>query len=510
MPKWTIGYTLNNDDSVCSAINKIDNEIKQIYRHLDACITLQAQATQPTGVIANELWLNTDNNKLYRFNGSTWEKLPLDKVEYRETPPADAEEGDIYLNSNNKKFYVKVGNNWIELEKAVKLDNGSRTIIEDSYTWDAEQREHHIQADISFKVNTAKDMTGPTVTIEDLEDGGVPIYNSALQYPLWVFHNGLYRDKGIALRSLSSNVFIIGDKATQRLAHKDPETGEVRLYGLANDNYRHKYNGIPYIIKTEINSYSKWLGDNNIIKVAKSEFTPGKQIKVEGSLYDFYIKHGTAGKIRYRYTSKIPGILRGGLKEHFTGLVYEDTDYYYIYIPFTFDEYKTDLPLEGLYIHSDINYQKDRGAIVYHDTPITLTNTNIIDLSTLNKVGNIAPEYASCKLTVFERPYAQGSKNYWGYFPVKVGANRLSHFGSRGSFPDTFEVVLYKFIPLGSVEMGVYNPTTTAWERHDLSDPNIVRQILTDAQYYNSEGVITFFASRDSDYYLRVNAILMG
>lgn len=70
---YNIDYTITPSDTVCSAINKIDNSIRNgVYPALNFLATMQAGNTPPPSPQPNEEWFDTTNNRIKFYIGGSW------------------------------------------------------------------------------------------------------------------------------------------------------------------------------------------------------------------------------------------------------------------------------------------------------------------------------------------------------------------------------------------------------------------------------------------------------
>jgi len=118
-----------NDADFTKALQDITNVSTQV----DSKVRTFAQGTQPTGLLpkdAGDLWINTsDNNKLWRWNGTGWDDLHDKNIDairvlasgksttyYTGTAPVTANAGDLWINTNGNKLSRWDGTKWVPVD----------------------------------------------------------------------------------------------------------------------------------------------------------------------------------------------------------------------------------------------------------------------------------------------------------------------------------------------------------------------------------------------------------
>ncbi len=69
------------------------------------------QASSPTGTIAGQLWVDSDDNKIYVYNGTTW--VLVGGSSYQSTSPSSPTIGQTWIDSDDNIQYVYNGSSWV-------------------------------------------------------------------------------------------------------------------------------------------------------------------------------------------------------------------------------------------------------------------------------------------------------------------------------------------------------------------------------------------------------------
>ncbi|WP_025324511.1 hypothetical protein [Deferrisoma camini] len=70
------------------------------------------QASQPTGAADGDLWFDTDDQLLYRYNGTSWEQIGTANVTYSQASAPTGTKGDLWYDTDDNKLYRHDGSGW--------------------------------------------------------------------------------------------------------------------------------------------------------------------------------------------------------------------------------------------------------------------------------------------------------------------------------------------------------------------------------------------------------------
>jgi len=70
------------------------------------------QTTAPTGAVDGDLWFDTDDQLLYRYNGASWEQIGTANVTYSQATAPTGTKGDLWYDTDDNKLYRHDGVGW--------------------------------------------------------------------------------------------------------------------------------------------------------------------------------------------------------------------------------------------------------------------------------------------------------------------------------------------------------------------------------------------------------------
>lgn len=273
---YSIGYSIGTSDTVCSAIQKIDNEIRNvIFPALNYLATRQANDTPPPSPQPSEMWFDTNTNELKVYAGGTW------------------------------KLYNKV-----EISGA-----GTTKIINFSNTWDSANLKQQISFEVEFKAPS------PSSWIDPLDPTTAPLRIKTTAATTGIWKHGIYADLThfYIKPGDGKKVFIVGDETNDNVLHHLHQDGTQEPYALLSDVtgkqvYTQKIGEYNYIripkINLPVNDRVLFPMAHGFIEVERLS----SQIKV---IYGFYIRN-TADNIQAFLLSAD---------------TVKDADYFYIRLP---------------------------------------------------------------------------------------------------------------------------------------------------------------------------------
>ena len=284
---YTIDYTIDTTDTVCSAINKIDNEIRNvIFPALNYLATRQAGDTPPPAPQFNEMWLDTNTNELKVYLG-TW------------------------------KLYNKT-----EIEGA-----GTTRIVNFSNAWNSTDLKQEISLEVEFQASS------PTSWIDPLDPEDAPLrVRGASGGVTGIWKHGIYAHLTDFYIKPGDNrkIYIVGDETNDNVLHHLHQDGSIEPYALVSD-----------VAAKQV--YTRKTGEYNYIRIPKTNLPAGDKALFPMAHGFIEIENVSSGlKVIYGfYISNNAPSIQGFLLSPDT--FKEDADYFYIRLP-SFKRFRVGIP----------------------------------------------------------------------------------------------------------------------------------------------------------------------
>ncbi|MBO6253104.1 MAG: hypothetical protein J6O49_05560, partial [Bacteroidaceae bacterium] len=171
------------DDSALTSFKNGDYAkfVTNTNTNLNKKITTFYQAAQPTANVVGDLWIDTDDgNKLYRYNGSSWQEVRDTGIQSALTAASTAQTtadskiitfaqasqptatdiGDLWIDTDdNNKLYRWNGSTWSPMTDT----SGLQSWITGTYTSDMDD----LQSQIDEKIETWRQATDPSLNWTD-------------------------------------------------------------------------------------------------------------------------------------------------------------------------------------------------------------------------------------------------------------------------------------------------------------------------------------------------------
>lgn len=80
-----------------------------LYRN----IGLTYQGSQPAGEFTGQIWIDSDNNKMYVYTGTVWSLVTAQGATYQSASPSGTASGELWIDSDTNSLYVYNGSSWV-------------------------------------------------------------------------------------------------------------------------------------------------------------------------------------------------------------------------------------------------------------------------------------------------------------------------------------------------------------------------------------------------------------
>lgn len=181
-------------------VDKQGQEIALINESLEN-VTIIKQDTAPDNPETNDLWLNTSENLIYRFDGVEWlaTSLPLDSLQqYYTKAEIELSEGEI--NSRVTAVSTNINNNYLNKEQVEALTNANATDI--------------LAVDVKYSL-LKQTTDGLAFDVGVIQDNGTVKLDTKTGYKLDA--SGFSIDKGSGLKSLLNDTGLYVDSGSENL-----------------------------------------------------------------------------------------------------------------------------------------------------------------------------------------------------------------------------------------------------------------------------------------------------
>jgi hypothetical protein len=133
-------YTTASQVSFVPVNNILSNNVQAAIQELDDESDIYYQSTAPSNAPTSTIWVDSDNNVSYIYNGSSWVNT-LTTLSYQSSSPSNPVTGQLWVDSDTLALFVYNGSSWVNAAGAGATGGGTNKAfyenditITDNYT----------------------------------------------------------------------------------------------------------------------------------------------------------------------------------------------------------------------------------------------------------------------------------------------------------------------------------------------------------------------------------------